>query len=132
MKAWDKVPKTIDEYIAAFDGEPRKRLINLRKTIAKHAAGATECISYHIPTFKLHGNLVHFAAYDKHIGFYPGAAPLVKFADELAGYVMGKGTVQFPHTQPIPMKLVETMVQYRVQTNLENAHLKKPRRTKEK
>ncbi|MBC7917234.1 MAG: hypothetical protein H7Y28_05440, partial [Rhodoferax sp.] len=59
-------------------------------------------------------------------------APLVKFADELAGYVMGKGTVQFPHTQPIPMKLVETMVQYRVQTNLENAHLKKPRRTKEK
>lgn len=132
MKAWDKVPETIDEYIAAFDGEPRKRLTAMRKAIAKNAMGATECISYHIPTFKLHGNLVHFAAYDKHIGFYPGAAALVKFADELAGYVTGKGTVQFLHTQPIPMKLVETIVQYRVQTNLENAHLKKSRTTKEK
>ncbi len=132
MKAWAKIPESIDDYIAAFDGEPRRRLISLRKTIAKHAAGATECISYHIPTFKLHGNLVHFAAYDKHIGFYPGAAALVKFADDLSDYVTGKGSVQFPHTQPLPVKLVETIVAYRVQTNLENAQLKKSKRAKEK
>lgn len=128
MKAWDKVPETIDEYIAAFPADVQKRLASLRKTIAKHAMGATEAISYHIPTYKLHGNLVHFAAYKRHIGFYPGAAALVKFAPELSSYATSKGTVQFPHDRPIPLKLVEEIVQYRVQTNLENAHLKKAKK----
>ena len=125
MKAWDKVPETIDEYIAAFPADVQVRLKNLRKAIAKAAPHATESISYQIPTFKLAGNLVHFAAYKNHIGFYPGAASLVKFAPEVAGFKTSKGTVQFPHGQPIPMDLVATIVRFGVQANMENAHLKK-------
>ena len=125
MKAGTQVPETIDAYIAAFPADVQKRLQQLRKTIAKHAMGATECISYQIPTFKLEGNLVHFAGYQKHIGFYPGSAALVKFALELTDFATSKGTVQFPHDKAMPLKLVERMVQYRVLANLENAQLKK-------
>lgn len=130
MKAWDQVPETIDAYIAAFPADVQKRLQQLRKTIAKHAMGATECISYQIPTFKLEGNLVHFAAYKNHIGFYPGAAALAEFAPQLTGLATSKGTVQFAHGQPLPLKLVEAIVQSRVRANLEKAQARKSAKAK--
>nr|MBP9057258.1 DUF1801 domain-containing protein [Polaromonas sp.] len=90
----------------------------LRTTILNLAPGATEAMSYQIPTFKLNGNLVHFAAFKKHIGFYPGAAGIAAFQDELAGYKSAKGSVQFPLDQALPLDLVKKIVKFRVIQNL--------------
>jgi len=86
----------------------------MRQTIQKAAPSATEAISYQIPTFKLSGNLVHFAAFKKHIGFYPGAAGIAAFQDELVGYKSAKGSVQFPLDKPLPLALVSKIVKFRV------------------
>ncbi len=99
--------KTIDEYLADFPGDTRKRLEIIRKTIREIVpAEATEKISYGIPTFYLNGNLVHFAGYKGHIGFYPGSVPIREFEKELSGYKTSKGTVQFPHDKPLPLGLI--------------------------
>ena len=90
------MPTTIDEYFAAFPSDVQQLLRTVRDVITAAAPDATACISYRIPTYKLHGNLVHFAAFKQHIGFYPGAAAVVKFAPALSGYRTSKGTVQFP------------------------------------
>ena len=90
----------------------------MRTTILNLAPGATEAMSYQIPTFKLNGNLVHFAAFKKHIGFYPGAAGIAAFQDELAGYKSAKGSVQFPLDQALPLDLVKKIVKFRVAQNL--------------
>ena len=86
----------------------------MRRTIRKHAPDAEERISYRIPTFYLGGNLVHFAAFDRHVGFYPGAAGIAAFQDALADYKSAKGSVQFPHSEPLPLDLVAEIVQFRV------------------
>ena len=109
---------SIDPYIAQFPDDVQARLQQLRKTILKLAPGATEAMSYQIPTFKLNGNLVHFAAFKKHIGFYPGAAGIAAFQDELAGYKSAKGSVQFPLDQALPLDLVKKIVKFRVAQNL--------------
>ncbi len=109
---------SIDSYIVQFPDEVQARLQRLRKTILKLAPGATEAMSYKIPTFKLNGNLVHFAAFKKHIGFYPGAAGIAAFQDELAGYKSAKGSVQFPLDQTLPLDLVKKIVKFRVAQNL--------------
>ena len=109
---------SIDTYIAQFPDDVQARLQQLRKTILKLAPGATEAMSYQIPTFKLNGNLVHFAAFKKHIGFYPGAAGIAAFQDELAGYKSAKGSVQFPLDQALPLDLVKKIVKFRVIQNL--------------
>jgi uncharacterized protein YdhG (YjbR/CyaY superfamily) len=90
------VPKDIDEYIARFPDNARETLEKIRTTIRKAAPDAQETISYQIPTFTLYGNLVHFAAFKKHIGFYPGPSGIEKFKDELSVYDGAKGSVQFP------------------------------------
>jgi uncharacterized protein YdhG (YjbR/CyaY superfamily) len=105
---------TIDDYIAGHPPKIRARLSAMRRTIRKHAPGAEERISYRIPTFYLGGNLVHFAAFDRHVGFYPGAAGIAAFQDALAGYKSAKGSVQFPHTEPLPLELVAEIVRFRV------------------
>jgi uncharacterized protein YdhG (YjbR/CyaY superfamily) len=107
----------IDDYIAAFPPKIRTRLKAMRATIRKHAPDASEKISYRIPTFYLNGNLVHFAAFEHHVGFYPGAGGIKKFADALDVYESGKGSVQFPHDQPLPLDLVATIVKFRVEQN---------------
>ena len=112
---------SIDAYIATFPPEVQALLQQMRQTIQKAAPKATEAISYQIPTFKLHGNLVHFAGFKKHIGFYPGAAGIAAFQDELAGYKSAKGSVQFPLDQPLPLALVTKIVKFRVKQNLEKA-----------
>lgn len=115
----------IDGYIATFPADVRKALEEVRTTIQKAAPKAEEVISYDIPTFRLNGNLVHFAAYTKHIGFYPGAAGIEAFKKEIASYKSAKGSVQFPLDQPMPLGLITKIVKYRVKMNLEKAKTKK-------
>jgi uncharacterized protein YdhG (YjbR/CyaY superfamily) len=118
MKSGSTSPDSIDAYIAQFPPEVQTQLTQMRQTIQKAAPSATEAISYQIPTFKLNGNLVHFAGFKKHIGFYPGAAGITAFRDELAGYNSAKGSVQFPLDKALPLALVRKIVKFRVQQNL--------------
>ncbi len=121
------VPTTIDEYIAGFPAEVQALLQEMRATIRATAPEATEAISYRMPTFKLHGILVHFAAFKNHIGFYPVPSGLEAFKEELAAYKGGKGSVQFPLDQPLPLALVEKIVRFRVAENLAKAAAKENR-----
>ena len=120
-----KKPKSIDEYMIDFPEEIQYKLEELREAIRKHAPEATELISYGIPTFKLGTNLVHFAAFKNHIGFYPGAGAITTFAKELKGYKTATGTVQFPLDKPLPLSLVSKIVKFRVKQNLEKMKKKK-------
>jgi uncharacterized protein YdhG (YjbR/CyaY superfamily) len=108
---------SIDEYIAEFPPETRKVLEELRALIKASAPGGTEKISYAIPTLYLNGNLVHFAGYDKHVGFYPGASGILAFKEDLKVYKSAKGSVQFPLGQPLPTDLIRRMVEFRVAEN---------------
>ena len=121
MKTGQTAPKNIDEYIAGLPPEIREILQKIRLTIRKAAPKAEEAISYMNPTFKLHGNLVHFAAYKKHIGFYPAPRGNEAFKEELSAYGGGKGTVQFPLDKPIPYALIRKIVKFRVKENLDAA-----------
>lgn len=108
-----KAAKDVEEYLQDFPPEVRARLDTVRSTIQSATPESTEGISYAIPTYKLHGkNLVHFAGYAKHIGFYPGSKALEIFAAELTGYKTSKGTVQFPHDRPLPLELLTRMVEW--------------------
>ena len=118
-------PKDIDEYISFFPKEIQVKLKEMRATIQKAAPKAEEAISYMIPTFRLHGNLVHFAAFKNHIGFYPGAAGIEAFQKEFTGYETSKGTVQFPLDKPLPLKLITAITKFRVIQNTEKAEAKK-------
>ncbi|MBP1767704.1 MAG: hypothetical protein H6P98_1819 [Candidatus Aminicenantes bacterium] len=110
--------KSVDEYIASFPEDTQVILKTLRRVIKGAAPQAEEAISYGIPTFKLKGNLVHFAAFKNHIGFYPASSGIVAFKKELFRYKRSKGTVQFPIDKPIPFNLVKKIVRYRVKENL--------------
>ena len=107
--------RTIDEYINTFPEDVRSVLGKMRRAISKAAPGAVEAISYQMPTFKLNGkNLVHFAAWKDHIGFYPLPSGTAAFQKELAPYKKSKGSVQFPLDRPIPYDLVAKIVEFRV------------------
>lgn len=108
---------TVDSYIAGFSPEIQSRLRQMQATIARLAPEATETIGYGIPTFKLEGNLVHYAGYANHVGFYPGGVGIAAFQNELAGYKSSKGSVQFPHDRPLPLALVKKIVKFRVAQN---------------
>ena len=116
--------KTIDDYIAAFPKDIQEILGKVRATIRKAAPEAQETINYGIPTFTLKGNLVHFAAFKKHIGFYPAPSGIEKFKVELSEYESAKGSVQFPLDQPIPYDLISKITVFRVKENLEKAAAK--------
>lgn len=107
----------IDHYIADFPLEIQRLLEQVRNIIKKAAPEATETINYGIPTFKLNGNLVHFAAFKKHIGLYPGSYGIENFKEALSDYKSAKGSVQFPFDKPIPLDLITTIVQFRVKEN---------------
>ena len=119
-----KVSTEIDDYISAFPKETQELLQKVRLTIRKAAPDADEKIGYGIPTFTLNGNLVHFAGYKNHIGFYPAPQGLEAFKEELSHYKGAKGSVQFPLDQPLPVDLITRMVKYRVEKNLEKASTK--------
>ncbi|NNJ13009.1 hypothetical protein EKD04_022035 [Chloroflexales bacterium ZM16-3] len=122
---------TIDAYIATFPGEIQEKLEAIRAAIRAAAPDAHEKISYQMPTFALHGNLVHFAAFKNHIGFYPAPRGIEAFKDELSVYKGAKGSVQFPLDQPMPLDLIRRIVQFRVAENLAAAAAK-PRKGKER
>lgn len=116
--------ETIDEYIRIFPPEIQNILQKIRETIREIVPEAEEAIHYGIPTFRLHGNLVHFAAYRNHIGFYPGPSAIDAFRRELSTYKLSKGTIQFPIDEPLPFDLVKKIVQYRVKENKESGKKK--------
>ena len=114
-----KKPTTIDEYIASFPDDVKTLLEHMRQTIKKAAPTAEETLGYQMPTFKLNGkNLVHFAAFKHHIGFYPIPSGITAFQKELSVYIQGKGSVQFPLEKPMPYDLVKRIVLFRVNETL--------------
>jgi uncharacterized protein YdhG (YjbR/CyaY superfamily) len=112
---------TIDEYIIQFSPEVQEILQTLRTVIKEAAPDATEKINYQMPTFDLHGNLVHFAAYKNHIGFYPAASGIDAFKHKLSEYKGAKGSVQFPIEKPLPYELISEIVKFRVAENIKKA-----------
>lgn len=122
------IPKTIDEYIAGFPPDIQEVLEKIRMTVSEAAPDAEEKISYQMPTFTLHGNLVHFAAFKRHIGFYPVPTGIEAFKEELSAYEGGKGSVKFPLDQPIPFDLIGKIVKFRVKENRERAEAKRKRK----
>jgi len=119
MDAGKKQPKTIDEYIQTFPEEVQIILEKMRQTIRKAAPEAEEAISYQIPTFKLNGNLVHFAAFKNHVSFFPTARGVEAFKKELSRFKGSRGTVQFPLGRPVPYDLVRKITVFRRKENLE-------------
>lgn len=113
--------QTIAAYIAGFPPDIQAILQRIRQTIHEAAPEAAEAIKYQMPTFTLHGNLVHFAAFKNHIGFYPTPSGIEQFQTELAPYASSKGAVRFPFTQPIPYDLIARIVRFRVAENLAKA-----------
>jgi uncharacterized protein YdhG (YjbR/CyaY superfamily) len=122
-------PRTIDEYIAGFPKDVQEILEKIRMTIRKAAPDAEETIKYKIPTFTLKGNLVYFAAFKKHIGFYPPTSTgNVKFKKEISVYEGAKGSLKFPLVKPIPFGLISRIVKFRVKENLERAEAKRKKK----
>ena len=117
MRTKQAAPQNIDEYIASFPKNVQEILEKIRRTIRRAAPDATETISYQMPAFTLKGYLVHFAAYNKHIGLYPAPRGNEKFKRELSAYEGGKGTVRFPLDKPIPFGLISRIVKFRVKEN---------------
>jgi uncharacterized protein YdhG (YjbR/CyaY superfamily) len=120
-------PTTIDEYIAAFPLEVREVLERIRQTIRGVAPEAEETISYRIPTFKLHGVVVHFAAFKHHIGLYPPVRGDARLEKAVAPYAGEKGNLRFPLDRPIPYDLIEKIARLRVKQNLAKAPRKRVR-----
>jgi uncharacterized protein YdhG (YjbR/CyaY superfamily) len=120
---------SVDEYIATFPEKVQVILEELRATIKASAPDAQEKISYQMPAFTLKGNLVYFAAWKKHIGFYPGSGGAREvFKDELSIYEGAKGSVRFPLEKPLPLKLISEIVKFRVAENLKSAEMKSGKR----
>jgi uncharacterized protein YdhG (YjbR/CyaY superfamily) len=113
MRASSSIPESVDTYIASFPESVRERLIEMRRIIRSELPEATEKISYRMPTFVLGVNAVYFAAFKRHIGFYPTSGPIEHFTESLAGYAFSKGAVQFPFDKPLPEALIREMVRYR-------------------
>ena len=117
-------PNNIDEYIATFPTDIQKILEEIRGTIKQVAPEAEEAIKYAMPTFILHGNLVHFAAFKNHIGLYPTPSGIEAFQKELSVYKTAKGSIQFPLQQPMPWDLIAKIVHYRIKESVERAAVK--------
>lgn len=127
MKADKTKVVDIDTYIASFPAETQKLLKQIRETIKEAAPDAEEKMGYGIPTFTLQGNLVHFASFKNHIGFYPAPSGIVAFRKELVAYKNSKGAVQFPIDKAIPFGLIAKIAKFRVKENLAKAKAKKSR-----
>lgn len=114
--------KTVDEYIASFPAKVQEVLQTLRQLVKEEVPQATETIKYDMPTYVFHGNLVYFAGWKKHISFYPLTGDMEKNIKEVSNYkTSGKGTIQFPLSEPLPLPLIRTLIQFRLRENLANA-----------
>lgn len=125
MKTKAAKPTSVDEYISDFEPELQKKLEQIRQTIQKAAPAAEEMISYGMPAYKYHGVLVYFAGYKNHIGFYATPTGHEAFKNELSVYKEGKGSVQFPLDEALPLSLVSKIVKFRVKENLGKERSKK-------
>jgi uncharacterized protein YdhG (YjbR/CyaY superfamily) len=128
MRTDRSAPKTIDEYIAGFPRDVQEILEKIRRTIREAAPEADETIKYQMPTFTFKGNLVHFAAFKEHIGFYPVPTGIEAFKSELSVYAGGKGSVRFPLDRPIPFDLIRRIVEFRVKENLQRAEAREKKK----
>lgn len=124
MKTVSSAPKNIDEYIAGFSPEVQEILQKIRLTIREAAPEAEEAIKYRMPTFMLKGNLVHFAAFKNHIGFYPTPSGTEAFRKEIARYQAAKGSIQFPLDEPMPYGLIRRITKFRVKDSFAKASAK--------
>ncbi|MEE6450939.1 DUF1801 domain-containing protein [Gottfriedia acidiceleris] len=124
MENTKKTFETIDEYISQFQPDVQEKLQALRKIVKEVVPNAVERISYQMPTFALNKNLVHFAAFKNHIGFYPGASGIAAFKEELSVYKGAKGSVQFPINDPLPFDLIKKIVKYRELEDIKKAEEK--------
>lgn len=124
MTMQQSTPRNIDEYIAGFPNDVQEILQKIRKSIRKAAPDAEETIKYQMPTFTLRGNLVYFAAWKKHVGFYPMPTGIEEFKEELSVYQGAKGSIKFPLDKPIPFELIGKIMKFRVKENLERAQAK--------
>jgi uncharacterized protein YdhG (YjbR/CyaY superfamily) len=116
---------TVDEYIQSFPVSTQKLLKQLRTLVQKAAPKVEEVLSYHMPAYKQHGIVVYFAAYAKHIGFYPMPGAIKEFKKDIAVYKSARGSVQFPLDKPLPTALITKMVKFRVKENLQKMEAKK-------
>ncbi len=116
--------QSIDEYISTFPEEVQEKLEKFRQTVRKAAPEAKEVISYQMPTFRLNGILVHFAAFTNHISFFPTSSAIVAFKKELSSYETSKGTIKFPKDKPIPFNLITDIVKFRAEENLKKSKSK--------
>lgn len=114
MTAQMKKVRTVDEYIDLHPERVQEVLRRMRNIVHDNAPGVEEAMAYGIPTFRLKGDLVHFGAYEKHVSLYPTPSVIDAFKDRLAGYKLGRGTVQFPLDRPIPYDLIAEIVRFRV------------------
>lgn len=122
-------PENFEEYIAAFPVETQKRMEQIRATVKKAAPQAEEVISYGMPSFRLNGRLLYFAAFKNHIGFYPMATGVEAFRTLLSDYKWAKGSIQFPLSKPVPTDLITNIVKFRVMENLAKAKKTPPKKT---
>lgn len=120
----EKIPETVDEYIAEFPENVQEKLIEMRNAIRRAAPEATEKISYRMPSFVFNGMLVYYAAFKNHIGFYPLTSAIEAFINELSVFKCSKGTIQFPHDKPLPLQLIERITEFRVRENFLKAQAK--------
>jgi uncharacterized protein YdhG (YjbR/CyaY superfamily) len=123
---------SIDAYVAGFPAEVQEILQQIRSIVRAAAPDAEEAIKYQIPTFVLGGNLVHFAAFERHIGFYPTPSGMRHFAEALSAYPCGKGSVQFRLDAPIPYALIKRIVKFRVQENRSKLELRANQKPRQK
>jgi uncharacterized protein YdhG (YjbR/CyaY superfamily) len=123
----DKIPQTIDEYIEVFPENVQEKLNEMRQTIRNAAPEAIEKISYRMPSYAFKGMLVYFAAHKNHLGFYPFTSAIRAFSSELAPYQTSKGGIQFPYKNPLPINLIQRIIDFRVKENFDKAALKKIR-----
>jgi uncharacterized protein YdhG (YjbR/CyaY superfamily) len=114
-------PTTFEEYLVAFPAETQKMLVQLRETIKKSAPEAEEVISYGMPSFRQNGQLLYFAGFKNHIGFYPLMTGVEAFKTELSSYKWGKGSIQFPLQKPLPLGLITRIVKFRVKENTDKS-----------
>ena len=125
MKTKQQNSKTVDQYISSFPPEVQNILRKIRTAVRRAAPGAEETISYRIPSYTLQGKLIYFAAFKKHIGFYPRVTGIAKFKRELSAYEGAKGSVKFPLNKPVPLALISRIVKFRVKENLTRAKTRK-------
>lgn len=118
MQRYKKQIETVDDYIKSFPRDVAIKLESIREAVRKSAPKAQETISYYMPAFKLHGMLLYFAAFSRHIGFYPLTSAIKEFRKELSNYRTAKGSIQFPLNRPVPLPLIKKIVKFRVKENI--------------